>query len=82
MNRSPLLESALAALEREAQDNPDAARLLEDLESLHPFCWSWAALETLNHFCSEGPIRSRPVLMSVLLRELSAAFPVPLSLLH
>ena len=82
LHRSPLLEAALAALEREARENPDAARLWAIIENIHPFCWSWETLETLNHFHCEGPIRSRPALMSVLLKELSAAFPVPMSLLH
>src|SRR5262245_28858599 len=82
LTRSPLLECALAALEREAETNPNAARLLSELEELCPMCWSWEALETLNHFCCEGPIRSRPALMAVLLKELSAAFPVPRSLLQ
>jgi hypothetical protein len=79
-DRSPLLMSALAALEREAVDNFDAARLLEILEGLCPLCWGWSALEMLNRF--DGRVRSRPALVAVLLRELSAAFPVPRSLLH
>jgi hypothetical protein len=37
-------------------------------------------LETLYHFHCDGPIESR--LMGVLLKELSAEFPVPMSLLH
>jgi hypothetical protein len=77
---SPLLDMALVALEREALDNPDAARLLEIIEALHPFSRSWGMLEALNHF--DGCVRSRPALMSVLLKELSAAFPIPVSLLH
>jgi hypothetical protein len=79
-DRSPLVMSALAALEREAVDNFDAARLLEILEGLCPLFWTWQALEALN--CFDGRVRSRQALVSVLLRELSAAFPVPLSLLH
>jgi hypothetical protein len=78
--RSPLLEAALAALEREARDNPDAAQLWAIIEEIPPFCRSWTMLEELNHF--DGCVRSRPALMSVLLKELSAAFPVPLSLLQ
>jgi hypothetical protein len=37
-------------------------------------------LDALNNF--PGSVRSRPALMAVLLKELSAAFPVPLALLH
>jgi hypothetical protein len=80
--RSPLVDSALAALEREAEDNADAARLLATIEGVPGFCRYWCWLEVLNNFDCDGPIRSRPVLLSVLLKELSAAFPVPLSLLH
>ena len=79
-HESPLLELALAALEREASDNPDAAELLAIIESFPAFCRSWSTLEALNHF--DGCVRSRPALMAVLLRELSAAFPVPRSLLQ
>jgi hypothetical protein len=79
---SLLLEGALAALAREAPDNPDAARLLAIIEALPPFCRHWSMLEALNHFDCEDGVKSRPALMSVLLKELSAAFPVPLSLLH
>jgi hypothetical protein len=81
-HRSPLVASALAALEREAQDNADAARLLATIEEVHGFCCYWCWLEVLNHFDCNGPIRSRPVLLSVLLKELSAVNPVPLSLLQ
>jgi hypothetical protein len=79
---SPLLTSALAALEREARDSRDAARLLAVLEELWPYSWRWSALETLNHFYCDGAIRSRPALMAVLLMELSAANPVPRTLLQ
>jgi hypothetical protein len=78
--RSPLLDAALAALELEAKSNPDAAVLWRIIEDLPPFCRSWSMLEACNHF--DGCVRARPALMSVLLKELSAAFPVPLSLLH
>jgi hypothetical protein len=81
-HHSPLLEAALAALEREARANRDAARLWATLEQLPVYSFSWMALETLNHFCCDGPIRSRPALMAVLLKELAAANPVPLSLLQ
>jgi hypothetical protein len=80
MHPSPLLNSALAALEREARDNPDAARLWAIVEALPIFSRSWVMLEELNHF--DGCVKSRPALMSVLLKELSAAWPVPMSLLH
>jgi hypothetical protein len=80
MHRSPLLASALAALEREATDDPDAARLLATIEELPPFCRHWAILDELNRF--DGCVKSRPALMSVLLYELSAAFPVPRSMLQ
>jgi hypothetical protein len=80
--RSPLVASALAALEREAQHNADAARLLATIEEVHGFCRYWCWLEVLNHFDCDGPIRPRPVLLSALLKELSAAYPVPLSLLQ
>ena len=76
------MAAALAALENEARKNPDAARLLAIIEDLPPYCRSWEMLELLNHYDCEGPIRSRPMIMSVLLRELSAAFPVPLSMLN
>jgi hypothetical protein len=79
---SPLLASALAALEREAEHSEDAARLLAIIEEMPGYCRYWTWLEALTHFDCDGPVRSRPVLMSVLLKELSAAFPVPLSLLH
>jgi hypothetical protein len=78
--RSPLLEAALAALELEAKTNPDAALLLRMIEDVNPFCRSWGILEVCNHF--DGCVRSRPALISVVLKELSAANPVPLSLLH
>jgi len=78
----PLLASAMTALEREARDSTDAARLLAVLEDLPCWSWKWHALEVLNRFDCEGPVRSRPVLMAVLLKQLSAAFPVPMSLLH
>jgi hypothetical protein len=80
--RSPLVASALAALEREAEDNADAARLLAIIEEMQGPCCHWYWLEVLNHFDCEGPIRARPVLLSVLLKELSAVNPVPLSLLQ
>jgi hypothetical protein len=79
-NRTPLLMSALAVLEREAEDNPDAAHLWMIIEALPPFCQWWAMLGVLNHF--DGSVRCRPALNGVLLKELSAAFPVPLALLH
>jgi len=81
-HRGPLLEAALAALEREARTNSDAARLWATLEQLPWFSWQWQALEALNHFDCDGPIRSRPALMAALLKELSASFPVPMSLLQ
>jgi hypothetical protein len=78
---SPLLAAALAALEQEARSSPDAARLWAIIGETHPYlCCGWFMLEELNHF--DGCVRSRPALMAVLLKELSAAFPVPLSLLH
>jgi hypothetical protein len=77
---SPLLVSALTALELEAKTNPDAARLLAIIENLPPFSRSWYMIEALNHF--DGCVRSRPALLSVVLRELSAAFPVPMSLMQ
>jgi hypothetical protein len=80
--RSPLLASAMAALEREARHSRDAARLLAIIEDTPGFSRHWCWLEVLNHFDCEGPIRARPVLLSVLLKELSAANPVPLSLLQ
>jgi hypothetical protein len=80
--RSPLLASALAALKREAEHNADAARLLATIEGDYGIRCYWCCLEALNHFDCEGPIRARPVLLSVLLKELSAANPVPLSLLQ
>ena len=80
--RSPLVASALAALEREAEDNADAARLLATIEGDYGIRCYWCCLEALNHFDCEGPIQSRPVLLSALLKELSAVNPVPLSLLH
>jgi hypothetical protein len=80
LSRSPLLDTALAALEREARENPDAAVLWRIIEDSPPFCRSWGMLEVCNHF--DGCVRSRPALMSVLLKELSAAWPVPLSLLN
>src|SRR6516225_5880625 len=46
--RSPLVASALAALEREAQHNADAARLLATIEEVHGFCRYWCWLEVLN----------------------------------
>jgi hypothetical protein len=79
-SRSPLLDRALAALELEAKSNPDAALLLRMIEDVNPFCCSWGILEVCNHF--DGCVRSRPALISVVLKELSAANPVPLSLLH
>jgi len=82
LTHRPLLASAMAALEREAEDNPDAARLLATLEELCPMCWMWSALEALNHFDCEGPIRSQRILLAVLLAELSAAWPVPKSMLQ
>ena len=80
LSRSPLLDTALAALEREARENPDAAVLWRMIEDLHPFCRNWYMLELCNHY--EGCVRSRPALVSVLLKELSTSFPVPISLLH
>ena len=80
LSRSPLLDTALAALEREARENPDAAVLWRMIEDLPFYCRSWGMLEVLNHF--DGCVRSRPALLSVLLKELSAAWPVPKSLLH
>jgi len=80
MHPSPLLNSALAALEREARDNPDAARLWAIVDALPIFSRSWMLLDALNHF--DGCVKSRPALMSVLLKELSATFPVPLALLQ
>jgi hypothetical protein len=80
--RSPLVASALAALEREAEDNADAARLLATIEGERGACCYWCWLEALNHFDCDGPIQSRPVLLSALLRELAAEYPVPLSLLQ
>jgi hypothetical protein len=77
-HRSPLVASALAALEREAEHNDDAARLLATIEGVRGVCCYWCWLEVLNHFDCDGPIRSRPVLLSVLLKELSAVNPVPL----
>jgi hypothetical protein len=79
-SRSPLRDRALAALELEAKSNPDAAALLRIFEDSPPFCRSWFMLEACNHF--DGCVRSRPALISVLLKELSAANPVPLSLLQ
>jgi hypothetical protein len=79
---SPLVASALAALEREARHSRDAARLLAIIEEMQGPCCHWCWLEALNHFHCEGPIRARPVLLSVLLKELSAVNPVPLSLLQ
>jgi hypothetical protein len=78
----PLLASALVALAREAEDNADAARLLATIEEMQGPCCHWCWLEALNHFDCDGPIRARPVLLSVLLKELSAVNPVPLSLLQ
>jgi hypothetical protein len=72
----------MSLLEREAEDNVDAARLLDIIENVPGFCRYWCWLEVLNHFDCAGPIRARPVLLSVLLKELSAANPVPLSLLQ
>jgi hypothetical protein len=80
LSRSPLLDSALAALEREARENPDAAVLWHIIEDLPPFSRSCSMLEACSHF--DGCVRSRPALVSVLLKELSAAFPVSKSLLH
>jgi hypothetical protein len=80
--RSPLVASALAALAREAEDNDDAARLLAIIEEMQGPCCHWCWLEVLNHFDCDGPIRSRPALLSVLLHELAAANPVPMSLLQ
>jgi hypothetical protein len=80
--RSPLVASALAALEREARHSRDAARLLAIIEEMQGPCCHWYWLEALNHFDCEGPVRARPVLLSVLLKELSAVNPVPLSLLQ
>jgi hypothetical protein len=77
---SHLLDAALRALEQEARDNPDAAHLWAILHERPGFCQSWIMLEELNHF--DGCVRSRPALVSVLLRELSAAFPVPKSLMQ
>jgi hypothetical protein len=71
-----MLEAALAALELEARNNPDAAVLWRIIEGDN----GWGILEACNHF--EGCVRSRPALMSVLLKELSAALPVPKSLLQ
>jgi hypothetical protein len=79
---SPLVASALSALEREAEQNADAARLLAIIEGIHPLCRWFYMLEALNHFDCAGPIRSRPGFMGALLKELSAEFPVPLSLLQ
>jgi hypothetical protein len=56
--------------------------LLEIIEDLPPFCRHWAMLDVLNHFRCDNGVKARPALMGVLLKELSAAFPVPLSLLH
>jgi hypothetical protein len=78
----PLLAAAMAALELEARESRDARRLLEILDNLCPWGWGWDALETLNHFQCENGVRSRPALVAVLLLELSAANPVPRSLLH
>jgi hypothetical protein len=76
------MTAALVALENEARENPDAARLLAIIENMPYYERAWGLLELLNHYICEGPIRSRPMIMSVLLRELSAAFPVPLSMLN
>jgi hypothetical protein len=81
-HRGTLVASALAALAREAEDNADAARLLAAIEGVRGVCCYWCWLELLNHFACEGPIRARPVLLSALLRELAADYPVPLSLLQ
>ena len=75
-----LRDAALRALEREAGDNPDAATLWAIIHELPVVCQTWHMLEVLSHF--DGRVRSRPALISVLLRELSAAFPVPKSLMH
>jgi hypothetical protein len=77
---SPLLDTALRALEHEASGNPDAARLWEIIRELPIFCQLWFMLDALSNF--DGSVNSRPALVSVLLRELSEAHPVPKSLLH
>jgi hypothetical protein len=80
MNDRPLLDTALRALEHEASGNPDAAVVWEIIRELPIWSQLWAMLDVLTHF--DGCVKSRPALVSVLLRELSAAHPVPKSLLH
>jgi hypothetical protein len=45
---NPLLDDALDALDREADGNPDAARLADLI--LHAFPSNFVILELLNHF--------------------------------
>ncbi len=69
---NPLLDDALDALDREGDGNPDAARLVELILKAPP--GHWYMLEVLCH--SDGCVKSRPRLVSVLLKQLSDAFPV------
>jgi hypothetical protein len=41
---SPLMTAALAALENEARENPDAARLLTIIEDMHYYQRGWGLL--------------------------------------
>jgi hypothetical protein len=78
----PLITAAMAELEREAIRNREAMHLLELLDDLPIQAWVWGALETLSNFHQGHAVKTRPVLLAVLLKELSSLYPVPASLLH
>ena len=78
----PLLASALHVLEIEAIDNPDAAHLLDLLDSLPELSWAWSAMEVIGNFGNGDKVKSKPIFIAVLLKELSAMHPVPPMLLH
>jgi hypothetical protein len=90
MTHSPLLTSAMAALERAAETEPEAAQLLAMLESLDECGWYWSALFVLNSFYPPRPLGTfyqrtfdaKMGVMAALLKEMSADCPVPMSLMH
>jgi hypothetical protein len=58
----------------------DACPLLRQLGDLLAFNWHWRALDLLWNFESDNGIRARPVLIAVLLQELSSNNTVPRAL--
>ena len=67
---NPRIDAALDVLDREAQHNPDAARLFELLNRDKSY---WTMLDICTHF--DGCVRARPNLVAILLKHLSDAFP-------